>query len=163
MRSTVRTPRRHRLDVVEGSGRIYVQWMVGESGRPLSSATLTRSWSPLSAGMGMFRDRAHGPCRGRGTDGEGGACESREWRTGMTAGPAGGCGWKGAFVMGCDEQLACGGGAVPKVGRTGVMHIGFAGGHFEMLGFAGGWPAGGDVVTGLSQVVRNMVGRREIR
>ena len=27
------------------------------------------------------------------------------------------------------------------------MHIGFAGGHFEMLGFAGGWPAGGDVVT----------------
>ena len=30
--------------------------------------------------------------------------------------------------MGCDEQLACGGGAVPKVGRTGVMHIGFAGG-----------------------------------
>ena len=43
------------------------------------------------------------------------------------------------------------------------MHIGFAGGHFEMLGFAGGWPAGGDVVTGLSQVVRNMVGRREIR
>jgi hypothetical protein len=31
--------------------------MVGESGRRLSSATMTRSWSPWSAGKGMFRER----------------------------------------------------------------------------------------------------------
>ena len=47
--------------------------------------------------------------------------------------------------------------------RSDVVHIGLAGGHFEMLGFAGGGLAGGDVVTELSQAVRNMVGRREIR
>ena len=39
--STVRTPRRHSFDVVEGSGRTYVQSMVGEPGRRLSSATMT--------------------------------------------------------------------------------------------------------------------------
>ena len=47
--------------------------------------------------------------------------------------------------------------------RTGLVQIGLAGGHFEMLGFAVGGLAGGDVVTRLSQAVRNMVGRREIR
>jgi hypothetical protein len=47
MKSTVRTPRRHRFDVVEGSGRIYVQSMFGQSGTRLSSAaTITRYWSP---------------------------------------------------------------------------------------------------------------------
>ena len=40
---------------------------------------------------------------------------------------------------------------------------GCAGGHFEMVRFAVGGLAGCDVVTGLSQAVRNMVGRREIR
>jgi hypothetical protein len=29
--------------------------------------------------------------------------------------------------------------------RSGVVPVGFASGHFEMLGFAGGGPAGGDV------------------
>ena len=47
--------------------------------------------------------------------------------------------------------------------RTGLVQIGFAGGHFEMVGFAVGGLAGCDVVTELSQAVRNMVGRREIR
>ena len=62
-------PRRLSFDVVEGSGRIYVQSMAGEPGRAaVIGATMTRSWSPSSAGMGMFRERAGGPCRGRGTD-----------------------------------------------------------------------------------------------
>ena len=58
-----------------------------------------------------------------------------------------------AVVMGCDEPLA----------RTGLVHIRLAGGHFEMLRFAGVGLAGRDVVTRLSQVARNMVGRGEIR
>jgi hypothetical protein len=41
--------------------------------------------------------------------------------------------------------------------------IGLAGGHFEMVRFAGGGVAGCDVVTRLSQAARNMVGRREMR
>ena len=55
-------PRRLSFDVVDGSGRIYVQSMAGEPGRGLSGAktTMTRSWSPSSAGMGMFRERAGG-------------------------------------------------------------------------------------------------------
>ena len=44
-----------------------------------------------------------------------------------------------------------------------MVQIELAGGHFEMHGFAVCWPAGGDVVTELSQLARNMVGRREIR
>ena len=47
--------------------------------------------------------------------------------------------------------------------RSGLVHIGFAGGHFEMLRFAVGGLAGCDVVTELSQAARNVVGRREIR
>jgi hypothetical protein len=66
--------------------------------------------------------------------------------------------------MGCDEPLACGGGAVER-GWRGLVWCksGLPAGHFEMLGFAGGGLAGGEVVTELSQVGRNMVGRREIR
>jgi hypothetical protein len=44
--------------------------------------------------------------------------------------------------MGCDERLARGGGAVARLARTGVAHIGLAGGHFEMRRFAVGGPAG---------------------
>ena len=47
--------------------------------------------------------------------------------------------------------------------RSGLVQIGFAGGHFEMVRFVIGGLAGRDVVTELSQAVRNMVGRREIR
>jgi hypothetical protein len=50
-----------------------------------------------------------------------------------------------------------------RFARSGLVHIGFAGGHFEMRRFAVGRLAGCDVVTRLSQVARNMVGRREIR
>ena len=50
MRSTVRTPRRHRFDVVEGSVRIYLQFMFGGPGRGLpGAATMTRYWSLSSA------------------------------------------------------------------------------------------------------------------
>jgi hypothetical protein len=72
------------FDVVEGSGRIYVQSMVGGSGRRLSSAAMIRCWSPWSAGIGMLRERAGVPCRRHGTDAAGGKSESREWRSGMT-------------------------------------------------------------------------------
>ncbi len=65
--------------------------------------------------------------------------------------------------MGCDEPLARGGGAGRGLARTGLVQIGFAGGHFEMRRFAVGGLAGGEVVTELSQAARNMVGRREIR
>ena len=38
------------FDVVDGSRRIYIQPMFGESGSALSgAATMTRYWSPLSA------------------------------------------------------------------------------------------------------------------
>ena len=47
--------------------------------------------------------------------------------------------------------------------RSGLVQIGFAGGHFEMVRFVVGGLAGCDVVTELSQAVRNMLGRREIR
>src|SRR5262249_9954580 len=90
MRSTVRTPRRHHLDVVEGSRRIHVQSVVAVSGRGLSSARMTRSWSPWQAGKAMSRERGGGPCRGRGTDVEGCKSENREsaqWNG--TVGPAG--------------------------------------------------------------------------
>jgi hypothetical protein len=65
--------------------------------------------------------------------------------------------------MGCYEPLARGGGHGTRLERSGLAQIGFAGGHFEMLRFAVGGLAGCDVVTSLSQVVRNVVGRREIR
>ena len=47
------------FDVVEGSVRIYVRSMVGEPGRGLSGATtMTRYWSPSSAGIGLVGGRA---------------------------------------------------------------------------------------------------------
>ena len=56
-----------------------------------------------------------------------------------------------AVVTGCDEPLARGGGAARHtIGAVFLVHSGFAGGHFEMRGFAVGGLAGGDVVTGLS-------------
>ena len=47
--------------------------------------------------------------------------------------------------------------------RSGLVHIGLAGGHFEMRRFAVGGLAGWRRCHRLSQAVRNMVGRREIR
>ena len=46
------------FDVVEGSVRIYVRSMAGEPGRGLSGATtMTRYWSPSSAGIGLVGER----------------------------------------------------------------------------------------------------------
>ena len=97
----------------------------------------------------------------------GGKSESREcaeWND--TAGPAGvgACGWR----KGCRDGLRSAAGARwwgsgEGLARSGLVQIGLAGGHFEMVRFAVGGLAGCDVVTELSQAVRNMVGRREIR
>ena len=47
------------FDVVDGSVRIYVRSMAGEPGRGLSGVTtMTRYWSPSSAGIGMVGGRA---------------------------------------------------------------------------------------------------------
>ena len=64
--------------------------------------------------------------------------------------------------MGCDEPLARGGGAVAR-GWRGLwcrsgLPAGISGSGLLLVGWRGG-----DVVTRLSQAVRNMVGRREIR
>jgi hypothetical protein len=64
--------------------------------------------------------------------------------------------------MGCDDPLAVVG-QWRGSARSGLVHIGCAGGHFEMVRFAGGGPVGGEVVPELSQAGRNMVGRRGIR
>jgi hypothetical protein len=65
-------------------------------------------------------------------------------RSGMTRPVPQGGGVDGrAVVMGCDEPLARGGWGSGE-GWRGLMwvHIGLAGGHFEMVGFAGGGLAG---------------------
>ena len=49
---------------------------------------------------------------------------------------------EGAVVAVCEEPLARGGGAVARLARSGLVQIGLAGGHFEMVGFAGGGLAG---------------------
>src|SRR6478672_13825692 len=81
-----------------------------------------------------------------------------------TAGPArgGACGWKVSSwgAMSCRRAVV---GQRRGLARTGLVQIGLAGGHLEMVRFAVGGLAGCDVVTELSQVVRNMVGRSEIR
>ena len=66
-------------------------------------------------------------------------------------------------VMGAMSRWRAVVGHGTRLARSGLVQIGFAGGHFEMLRFAVGGLAGCDVVTELSQVVRNMVGRRGIR
>ncbi len=69
-----------------------------------------------------------------------------------------------AVVTGCDEPLARGGGAVER-GWRGLVWCksGLLAGISRWSGLLlVGWRAA-EVVTELSQVVRNMVGRREIR
>jgi hypothetical protein len=66
-------------------------------------------------------------------------------------------------VIGCDEPLARGGGARHTIRADWLVQIGLAGGQVGMLRFAVGGLAGCEVVTGLSQAARNMVGRREMR
>ena len=119
------------LDVVDGSVRIYVRSMAGGPGRGLSSAaTMTRFWSPSSAGMGWLvaccvggagRDLRHVGVRG------GDRCgaeprnalmlrrQARAWRVGAVLEHGRSRrGWgmpMEGVVMGCDEPLARGGGA----------------------------------------------------
>ena len=66
-------------------------------------------------------------------------------------------------AMGCDERRRAVGGSGEGSARSGLGHIGRADRHFEMLRLLVDGLAGGDVVTRLSQLARNMVGRREIR
>ena len=71
---------------------------------------------------------------------------------------------EGGVVMGCDEPLARGGGAVERGWRGLVWRkSGLPAGISRCAGLLlVGW-RGGEVVTELSQAARNMVGRREIR
>jgi hypothetical protein len=50
-----------------------------------------------------------------------------------------------------------------RLAGSGLVQIGFAGEHFGMRRFAVGGLARCDIVTELSHVARNMVGRREIQ
>ena len=53
--------------------------------------------------------------------------------------------------MGCDERWARGGGRGTRLARSGLVHIGFAGGYFGCAGLLlVGWRAA-EVVTELSQ------------
>jgi hypothetical protein len=114
--------------------------------------------------MGMFRERAGGAMRRTRTDG--GAANPRVAvaQRDDVAGPAGVGVSTGGVVRGCDEPRVRGGGAMAR-GMRGLVWCrpGFAGGHVGMLGFAGAGPAGGDVVTGLSQAAWDRVGRRGTR
>ena len=57
------------LDVVDGRcGSMFGLWLASPAAGCPGRTTMTRSWSPSSAGMGMFGERAGGPCRGRGTE-----------------------------------------------------------------------------------------------
>ena len=124
MMSTVRTSSRLSFDVVEGSGRFYVQSMVGGSGRRLSSTAMTRYWSPSSAGIGMVCcvGGAGGDLRhvgsgavigvwarcGRALMLRAASWRVASWRSGMTRPVSQGVGVADgrAVVMGCDEPLA---------------------------------------------------------
>jgi hypothetical protein len=125
-------------------------------GRERSGATtMTRYWSPSSAGMGMVGGRAVWPARvvtfdrsGSGavigvgatprtrTDVETASSRVASWGSAMTRSvPRGGCGWKGCRD-GCDAGAR-------RWGRGLVwVQIGLAGGYFGMVRFAGGGLAG---------------------
>ena len=129
------------LDVVDGSVRIYVRSMAGEPGRGLSgAATRTRYWSPSSAWHrhcawacrvgGTGRNlRQVGVRGGESVWGRAAECalmlraaSSRvaSWRSARTRPVPQGLGRADgrAVVMGCDEPLARGGGAVARVGAV---------------------------------------------
>src|SRR5262249_28761569 len=150
-------PRWLSFDVVDGSrgGFTLSLWLASPAAGCAGRTTMTRSWSPSSAGVGMFGERAGGSCRGPGT-----GCGRRplgEWRGcaewNETAGPAGvgACGGRTGCRDGCDEPLERGGGQGRGVGPVWFGANRVAGGHFAVLGFAGGGLAGGEVVTRLSQ------------
>ena len=175
------------FDVVDGSVRIYVRSMAGGPGRGLSRGDDEDSvlvavvgwhrdgwWACCVGGAG--RDLRHvgvrggesvwGPRCGRALMLRAASSRVASWRSGVTrpvpqgVGRADGRG----VVMGCDEPLARGGGARHSDWRGLVWcKSGLPAGISRCVRFAVGGLAGGEVVTSLSQVVRNMVGRREIR
>ena len=119
-------------------GFTFSLWLASPAGGCPGRTTMTRSWSPSSAGMGMFRERAGGPCRGRGTE-----CGRRQIRESRVAGvekrPSR-RGW-GCRGTGCRDGLRSAAGARwwgsgKGLARSGLVHIGRAGGHFEMVRFA---------------------------
>ena len=156
-------------------------WLAG----PAEGCHRRRRGSPSSAGMGMVGGRAGWATRvvtfdvsGSGavnrwgaaprtcTDVEGrklGVASSRRARTRPVPQGVGRADGR-AVVMGCDEPLARGGGATGE-GWRGLVWCksGLPAGISRCAGLLlVGWRAA-EVVTRLSQVVRNMVGRREIR
>ena len=129
------------FDVVDGSVRIYVRSMAGEPGRGLSGVNDDDSvlvavvgwhrdgwWACCVGGAG--RDRRHvgvgggdwcgGPRRGRALMLRAASSRVASWRSASTRpvpqGVARADGW--GVVMGCDEPLARGGGAVARVGAV---------------------------------------------
>jgi hypothetical protein len=116
--------------------------MVGESGRRLSSAMMTRYWSSSSAGKGMLRERLVGHAADAGLMLSPANPESRVKQWNDTAVPQVGADGRGV-VMGCDEPLACGGGAVERGWRGLVWcRSGLLAGISGCWGFAVGGPAG---------------------
>ena len=113
--------------------------MFGEPGRRWSSASaMTRRWSPSSAGMGMFRERAAGPCRGRGTDAEGGnpGVAVAQWND-MAGPPRMGADGRAVRWVAMRRWRAVVG-QWRGLARSGLVRIGLVGGHFGMLRFAVG-------------------------
>jgi hypothetical protein len=117
-----------------GSVRIYVRSMAGGPGRGLpGAATMTRCWSPSSAGMGMVGGRAvlaarvvtfdksrvrrgawcGGPRCGRALMLRAASSSVASWRSARARPVPQGLGRADGrgVVMGCDEPLARGGGA----------------------------------------------------
>jgi len=105
-------------------GFTFSLWLASPAEGCPGRTTMTRSWSPSSAGMGMFGARAGGPCRGRGTE-CGAAANPRvgRVRSGMTRPVPQGLGRADggrAVVTVCDEPLARGGGVAAR-GRSGLV------------------------------------------
>ena len=129
------------FDVVDGSVRIYVRSMVGEPGRGLSGANDDDSvlvavvgwhrdgwWACCVGGAGRDLrevgvgggDWCGGPRRGRALMLRAASSRVASWRSGRTRPvPQGVERADGrGVVMGCDEPLARGGGAVARVGAV---------------------------------------------
>ena len=167
-------------------GSTFTLWLASPAVRCPGRTTMTRHWSPWSAAHrhgwwaccvgGAGGDLGH--VRVRGGESVWGRAVGRalmlrsasssvaSWRSARArpvpqgAGRADGRG----VVMGCDEPLARGGGAGER-GRPGLVwgKSGLPVGISRCSGLLlVGWRAA-EVVTELSQVVRNMVGRRGIR
>jgi hypothetical protein len=175
------------LDVVDGSVRIYVGSRAGEPSRGLLGANDDDSvlvgvvgwhgdggWACCVGGAGRVL-RYVGVGGGESVWGRVAECALMlraaslsvpSWRSARTRPVPQGLGranGRGVVIGPAMSRWRAVVGQGTRSARSGLGHTGFAGGHFEMLRFADGGLSGGDVVTGLSQVARNTVGRREIR